>query len=126
MDIRTLIPKNKGDDESIDELKKLSFEEIEPIVPDLLIWIQDINWPISGDIADLLTPFIDKIIPDIIKILRSDDPLWKLWTLTLLARRTTNPVLLKEIKRIAEFPTPNEISEEVNIEAIAILNGEYR
>jgi hypothetical protein len=43
-----------------------------------------------------------------------------------LVRTTTNPMLLTEIERIAKFPTRDEIEEEVNMEAIAILNGEYK
>ena len=47
MEIKHLIPKDKGDYKNIEELKRLSFDEIEPIVPDLLVWLQDINWPDS-------------------------------------------------------------------------------
>lgn len=125
MDIRQLIPKHKDDQKVIEQLKKLSFDEIRPIVPDLLEWLQDINWPIASPIAEVLRPFIDKIASDIINILKTNDGIWKLWTLTTLLRATKNPILLKEVDRIAKFPTRDEIEEEVNKEAIAILNGDY-
>jgi hypothetical protein len=32
---------------------------------------------------------------------------------------------LDEIERIAKFPTRDEIEAEVDLEAIAILNGDY-
>ena len=70
-----LIPKHKDDQEVIENLRKLSFEEIKPIIPDLLEWLQDINWPIAGPVADILKPFSNNIVPDIIKILRTDDGL---------------------------------------------------
>ncbi|AEW03054.1 hypothetical protein A4D02_03400 [Niastella koreensis] len=88
MDIRKLIPQHKDDQKVIESLKQLSFEEIKPIIPDLLEWLQDINWPIAGPVADILEPFSDSIVPDIIKILRTNDGLWKLWILTTLARTT--------------------------------------
>jgi hypothetical protein len=125
MNIRDLIPKHKDDQGVIEGLKNLSFEEIKPIIPELLEWLQDINWPIAGPVAEVLEPFSDILVPDILKILKTNDGVWKLWILTTLARNTKDQTLLKEIERIATFPTKDEIEEEVNIEAIAILNGDY-
>ena len=124
MNIRELIPKHKFDEEVIDGLKALSFEQIEPIIPDLLEWLQDINWPIAAPIAVLLKPYVNRITPEIIKILKTNDGLWKLWILVIFGRITTDPLLLVEIERIAKFPTRDEIEDEVNLEAISILNGD--
>ena len=118
--------KDKFDEEVIDRLKALSFEQINPIIPELLEWLQDINWPISGPIVQLLNPFVNRITPEIIKILKTDDGLWKLWILVTITRTTTDPLLLAEIERIAKFPTRDEIEEGVNLEAISILNGDYK
>ncbi|WP_439698371.1 DUF5071 domain-containing protein [Mucilaginibacter sp. AW1-7] len=126
MDIKKLIPKHKHDHDVIAALKGLSFEEIEPIIPELLEWLQDANWPIARPVADILEPFADRIVPEIIKILKTNDGMWKLWVLGYLARSTTDPLLLNEIERIAKFPSRDEIEDEVNLEAIAILNGEYK
>jgi hypothetical protein len=63
MDIRELIPKDKGDEKVIEQLKKLSFEDIEPIISDLFQCLQDMNWPIARPIADVLEPFSDKLVP---------------------------------------------------------------
>ncbi|MCS7074116.1 MAG: DUF5071 domain-containing protein [Bacteroidia bacterium] len=125
MDIRQLIPKHKDDFIVIEQLKKLTFPEIKPIVPDLLEWLQDINWPIAVPIAEVLRPFTDNIVSDILTVLRSSDGIWKLSVLITLIRTTQNPILLQEINRIAKFPTIDEIEEGVNEEATAILNGKY-
>ena len=126
MNIKELIPAHKDDQKVIERLKKLSFEEIKPIIPDLLEWLQDMNWPIAGPVAEILKPFSDSIVPEIIKILKTNDGLWKWGILTALARTTTNQMLLTEIERIAKFPTRDEIEEELNVEAIAVLNGDYK
>jgi hypothetical protein len=126
MDIKGLIPKHKDDQKVIAGLKKLSFDELKPIIPELLEWMQDMNWPIGRPIADILKPFADRMIPELIAILRTNDSMWELWILINLARDTTNTALLNEIKRIAKFPTRIEIEDEVNLEAIAILNGDYK
>jgi len=63
MDIRKLIPKHKDDQEVIENLRKLSFEEIKPIIPDLLEWLQDMNWPIARPVTEILKPFSEQIVP---------------------------------------------------------------
>lgn len=61
MDIKELIPKHKDDQKVIAGLKKLSFDELKPIIPELLEWMQDMNWPI----ADILKAFADRMIPEL-------------------------------------------------------------
>lgn len=90
MDIKDLIPKPKHDHEVISELKELSFEQIKPILPQLLEWLQDMNWPIGRSIADVLKPFANRITSEIIKVLRSNDSMWELWVLINLVRNTTD------------------------------------
>ena len=123
--IKGLIPKHKFDQETVEKLEKLSFEQLKPIIPELLEWLQDMNWPIARPVADILEPHIDKIVPEIIKIFKTDDGMWKYWVI-IFVRNTTNPLLLNEIERIAKFPSRDEIEDEVNFLAIAILNGEYK
>ena len=126
MDVKYLIPKNKFDEKVINELKNLSFQQLEPIIPGLLEWLQDMNWPVARPITDILAPFADRITPELIKILKTDDGMWKFWILINFGRNTTDPLLLSEIDRIAKFPSRDEIEDEVNLEAIAILNGDYK
>jgi hypothetical protein len=66
------------------------------------------------------------MIPEIIEILRTNDDGWQWSVLANFARNTTDPLLLREIERIAKFPSSTEVDDEVNLEAIAILNGDYK
>ncbi|WPV02318.1 DUF5071 domain-containing protein [Mucilaginibacter sp. cycad4] len=120
------MPKHKDDQRVIAGLKKLSFEQLEPIIPDLLEWLQDMNWPIARPVADILKPFADRLVPYIIRILKTDDGEWKAWILGTFARNTENSLLLSELKRIAKFPSRDEIDCEVNLDAISILNEDYK
>ncbi len=126
MDVKDLVPKHKDDQRVIARLKELSFEQIKPIVPELLEWLQDMNWPIARPVADILEPFVDKMVPEIIKIFKTNDGIWKMWVLANLTRHTESPFLLREIQRIAKSPTRDEVEDEANLEAIAILNGDYK
>ena len=47
-DAHALVPKDKCDGSHIEELKRLSDGEIEPILPRLLAWTQDVHWPVSA------------------------------------------------------------------------------
>lgn len=60
MNIKSLIPKDKFDIETAKKLSNYSFEEIQPIVPYLLEWLQDWNWPVSKTIAGFFNSFFRK------------------------------------------------------------------
>ena len=114
MDIKELIPKDKFDFETAEKLQNYSFEEIQPIIPDLLKWLQDSNWPISGKIADYLIPFTEDIADEILKILKTDDEVWKYWIILIFGRDIKNELVINEIKRIAQNPTEMEIEDGVS------------
>lgn len=121
MNVRSLIPKDKFDDSAISKLKELSFEDIQPIVPDLLIWLQDMHWPIAIQVADVLRPFADRINSEVLPILTSHDELWILGILVHIARYSTDPDVIRAIERIAKFPTKDEVENCVNEIAMEIL-----
>ena len=113
MNIENLIPKDKFDIETAEKLKNYSFEEIKPIIPNLLEWLQDLNWPVSQLIADFLLPFSENIALEILKILQGHDEMWKYWILLVFGKIIKNEIVIKEIKRIAQNPTLAEIEAEV-------------
>lgn len=126
MNIRDLIPKDKFDESGIEGLKKLSFEQIRPIIPDLLEWLQDMNWPVARPVADILEPFSNRITPELVAILKSTDVMWKYWILGNLIKHANDPLILNELERIVKYPTNDEIENEIHIEAASILNGDYK
>lgn len=123
MNLQELVPKHKSDFIAIENLKLLSFEEIKPIVTELLEWLQDFNWPVAAPIAEMLSPYLDKMVPEVMEVLKTNDGVWKFWILTTLLTNTHNPILLKELERIANFPTKDEVEEGVDKEAMVILRG---
>lgn len=128
MDIHSLVPKDKGDIETAKRLKNVSYKEIKPIIPELLAWIQDMNWPIARVVGEYLQSIAQHITKDIINILRGDDEIWKYWCLSVFAGNgvaAVDPVLIEEIKRIAEHPTAAEIHEKVHERAKNILRERH-
>ncbi len=77
MTIYDLIPTNKADTATAEKLWYFSFEEIKPIVPDLLTWLQDLHWPVSEPISKYLQTFSEHITDNLLDILKGNDDEWK-------------------------------------------------
>ncbi|WP_342439216.1 DUF5071 domain-containing protein [Paenibacillus sp. FSL L8-0436] len=125
MDIKRLIPKDKMDIDSVNKLKTLDINLIRPIIPDLLEWTEDANWPITKEIGKLLLPLGNELIPHLRKIFVSDDDCWKYSILVKLVKNLPESVLSEmeaDLKRLALNPTEREKQELVNEEAAEILS----
>lgn len=117
-----LLPKDKSDTSTIDKLKCLSNEEIMPIIPDLLEWLQDINWIVAPYIADVLLQhqkISERFIAELLSENQKDD-IWKYWIINeLLLKWDDIPCneIMTELSRISKFPTKGEKTEEADVSA---------
>lgn len=112
-----MIPKDKADVEFITELSKHDIKETKEIVPELLKWLQDFNWPVAEHVADYLSKYSNDIDDDIISVLNGSDGVWKYWivfTLVLHSEVIPNEKIMKEVERIAYSPTTSEKEEEID------------
>ena len=75
--MKKYLPINKDDIKAIKQLETLSFEVVSDDVPELLTWLQDLNWEVARGISGFLVPYINQIKYDLIDILNGEDPLWK-------------------------------------------------
>lgn len=121
------LPKDKFDFESIEKLKKLKVSEINNLIPQLIEWIQDFNWPIAKDIISILLIADDDILlSEIRKILQSDDNIWKYWCLRKLVKKKDKKfifALKKDLEKISLNPSKGELFDNVDIEASEILES---
>ncbi|MDQ0232457.1 hypothetical protein J2S19_003768 [Metabacillus malikii] len=118
------MPKNKHDFESLDKLKNLDKERIIPLLPELIVWVQDMNWPISEEVAKILLMYQIEIIPLIKDILRTNDNVWKYWCLETLVKRLdeeSKELLKNDLARLSERPTAGERLEQLDVTATEIL-----
>jgi hypothetical protein len=117
VDIRELIPMHKSDFERVEKLKALNLEDIKPILPDLMIWLQDQNWPISQGIEDIIIEFQSDLIPHIKNIFSTTDGSWKYFLLHGLINRLPSSIiteLREDLERIKNNPTQDEKYEELD------------
>ena len=121
-DIIKLIPKNKFDNSTLNELMKISECEMKLVLPELILWIADFNWPIAKDIIPVLIKYPKILIPVIknsLNISQNDDIL-KYWILIKLIPELPveyQHMLLNDIERIYKTPTLSEKNENVQDEA---------
>ncbi|KAK0113523.1 hypothetical protein ONS95_013777 [Cadophora gregata] len=124
-----LLPRSKIDTDAVEQIAGLDAITLEPLVPDLLRWIQDANWPIAWPIIELLRKHPLLLVEPIRKILRDeagekDDGEWKYNCLASLVAEmdTEHRILFKEeLARMAKSPTLDEKEWETAATAKAIL-----
>ena len=111
-----LLPRNKYDVDSAEKIKKMDRNLILPLLPGLLIFTQDMNWPVAPSVLEILLTFPIEIVPHVKNVLSSDDDNWKWFILHFLIIElpVESKIQFREyLTRVAETPTQNEIAEEL-------------
>lgn len=76
-----LIPESKFDFGAIQRLQQLDSQDLIPILPELLVWLQDINWPVAIPMSKILLTVPDEIVAHVRDVLHTDDTEWIEWCL---------------------------------------------
>lgn len=121
-----LIPQDKFDIAAVRRARMAGYPGMASIIPDLLEWLRDGNWPVADEMAAFLAEIGSPMVPHVLPILRGDDSLWKYWVLVKLVPRfgsATRRLLAEECARIASHPTREETEEEVHLAARNILSS---
>jgi hypothetical protein len=119
-DIHSLIPKDKHDLECVDRVSQLGYPAIAPILPQLLEWVQDINWPVAYPLSRLLASIGEPLIPPLLEVLHSEDGIWKYNCIEFVIKPMRMDVkrkLAAELELIAKMPSKTDILEEVHLVA---------
>jgi hypothetical protein len=122
--MKNYIPKSKFDFEAVENLKKLPFDTVRADVPELLIWLQDMNWPVARPVNEYLLPHISKIQQELLDILVTDDVMWKFWILgSFIVKSDDRPIdqILAIASRMANNPTKFEQSEYIDEVARGVI-----
>ena len=119
--LKKLIPKDKFDITTAEKLNNYSYEEIQSIIPSLLEWLQDKNWPVAKPISEFLISINEQITNEILDVFKTNDEIWKYWMISTFGPVTQNNEIKKEIERIAKRPTNNERLEELDELSLEIM-----
>ncbi|MDV6379477.1 DUF5071 domain-containing protein [Sporosarcina sp. GW1-11] len=121
-----LLPRDKFDFERINEIKLMRNEDVIPLLPDLLEWIQDMNWPIAFGVVEVLSAYPQEIVPHIKRVFLTEDAVWKYWCLEQIVKDLPiheKKLLSDDLIRMSETPTRDEQLEEVDQSASEILSS---
>ena len=124
-ELAALVPVTKFETEKASALVRLGFPAVEPVVPNLLEWLQDLNWPVGRVFQPFLMSIGRPLAPHIRIILAGHDDCWKFSVLSALINRSQDlaHALRPELERLARHPSAGESKEEVNLIAIQILEA---
>ena len=120
------LPQNINDTQAVQRLALLPFEAIKQDVPQLLEWLQDAHWDVAEGIAEFLRPHINEITQELLFILNSDDSMWKYYVICILiskAQQKLNPVLIRDLLRIAEHPSAIDAEDTVDNVAKMVIGN---
>lgn len=122
-DIKTLIPRHKSDLDRANAAVAAGFPKVAPILPDLLKWLKDINWPVAHVLSPFLASIGTPLIPHIKHILETDDEIWQYWIILLIIKDSPDvaTTFRIELERLAKAPTERETKEELNEVAQEVL-----
>jgi hypothetical protein len=115
MSASLLIPKHKSDSETVQLVIKAGYPEVEPVLYELLEWLQDMNWPIAWELYPFLSTIGIPLAPSIRRVFQTDDYTWQRNVSRLFSDSKELYELFREqIIRIAKSPTSEEKLDDVD------------
>ena len=116
----TIVPTHKSDLNACEALAECSDTEVAAHIRDLLVWTQDINWPVARHVVNRLRRIEAPLIEPVREVLGGSDDVWKYFLVSSLLPVATESVresLRPDLVRILQSPSSSEVSEGV-VEAI--------
>ena len=124
--LNELLPRDKFDFERINKIKLMRNEDVIPLLPGLLVMIQDMNWPIAFGVVEVLSAYPKEIVPHIKRVFLTEDAVWKYWCLEHIVKElpiSEKKLLSDDLIRMNKTPTRDEELEEVDQSASEILSS---
>lgn len=125
-EIKKYLPRHKLDNFYMEELNELSDEELGLILEDLLIWVKNMNFPISVEIVDLLKKRPNLVKETLLSHLKNPkiEPVYKYNIIAQLIKNYSEEDILfykDELGRLANKPTKEEKYAEVDLIAKTLI-----
>jgi Domain of unknown function (DUF5071) len=117
------LPESKYDVSAAEALIACGYPSIQPVLPQLLEWIQDGNWPVARVLAPFLATVGADLVPHAQRILHADDDAWKYFLLqdVVAPSPELRALLRPELEHLAYAATPGEVAEGLPLVAEALL-----
>ena len=99
-----LLPQDKDDTAAAQRVVAAGADEVGPILPHLVMWLQDGNWPVAMELAPFLAGAGSAMVGPVRNVLASNDDTWKYWVLEAVVRRMSRKLILEladDLRRVA-------------------------
>jgi hypothetical protein len=110
-ELQELVPQDKSDMERAQAVIELGYPAVAPILPQLLEWIQDCNWPVAHVLCPFLASIGEPLAPYVRNVLATRDTIWKAWVVSIVGE---SPSLVEafreELENLATM-TPQDEDE---------------
>jgi hypothetical protein len=119
-----LLPLTKFETERAAHLASIGYPQVESVMPQILEWLQDPNWPVARIFLPFAASIGAPLAPHVRPILQTDDGCWKHSVLSGVVANSLElaSCLRPELERLARSPSPSELREEIDVLASEILD----
>ena len=120
-----LVPSSKSDVAAAELAVARGWPAVEPVLPKLLEWLQDYNWPVARVLAPFVAQIGDPVAPYLRPIFDSDDLIWKRWIINVVLADAPLSVVEQfrsELEHFVNDPTPGEAQEDLPEVAKPVLD----
>ena len=111
----------KSDFEHVAKIIELGFPAVEPLLPHLFEWIQDMNWPVAKRVAPFLVSIGRPMFPVLNDVLAGNDLEWQYWCINDVIGELPKELASDYrtlLERLAYSPTALEKHHELNVVAL--------
>ena len=110
------LPEDKTDTDKAEAIIALGYPAVEPVLPILLEWMKDLNWPVAQTLWPFLASIGAPLAPYIRPILKTNDDLWKYWIVICVVAESKELTLalVPELERLAVSATDGEREEKLD------------
>ena len=122
-----MIPKDKFDIGAVEQLKQADEAVVVPLLPQMLEWIQDMNWPVAEPMLEVLLQYPNELTPLVEQVLIGDDAMWIYWCLVKVVPVLpfySKLVLADAVEKIASQPVTPVNEDNREAAKLALLSFE--
>ncbi|WP_407309950.1 DUF5071 domain-containing protein [Desulfosporosinus sp. SB140] len=101
-------------------LNNIGYPRVRQVLPKILAWLQDLNWPGAKEVAEFLLNIGRPVVPYVREVLRGNDEIWQYWVLECLVNHWSID-LITEIKDELLMVARKWDLEGINVKAIKLL-----
>ncbi|MHA6529406.1 DUF5071 domain-containing protein [Paenibacillus sp. BAC0078] len=116
------LPRDKSDYRSVEMLARSEGSLVIPLLPELLTWVQDMNWPIAIDIVEILLKYRTETIPHVKTILAQHETGWTYNILMHLINKWDTELVSRLSASLQELAQTMDNYEDTDLLSIEILN----